>query len=670
MNCGVGLRRSPPFRCKPSSLSAENLLSASTKLSNQRTDQLSKFTNRNHGKEEREDLAGSCCPSCNRDSRAQIALRCVANLITYHNITSTKFTDPQFKIGAVESQVFLGNGNSTCVINGGDSVIWRRPAEGEWTIIKDDVRPDDVQQGRVGDCWFITALAVAAERPSLIHKLLLTDEVNKVGAYCVRLCKDGRWTSVVVDDILPVSRRSGNVLCSRGRRHQLWVCLLEKALAKLCGGYQGIVAGRCAEGLALVTGATCVSIALGSTENREDKENMNEDVAWNLLTDAFNRKFLMCAMCSNSSLSESEFISRGLIHNHAYSIRCFSQDAMHGRRIILMNPWKPREPISMSFKDFVIFFDSADICRVRDILSENYDQSFTNQPNIDSHCISKNENSWLTRRLFGNFKENMYIVTVNKACKLDMSLFRTLGPTRNRSDGESIAIIMLKCNENNRTRFSFFQNSDRANSKSVSLIIDELKEGKYIVIPVIFSKYQSIQKPKFTLSVHYPNLANVNVVSTIPDPKLLRHALIALAVKKGNCVRLTKNIIVYDMSYKWDGIICVVQNSNDEDSVQFEVEFQALSNVVHSRSVYREGGGCILFGNSPKYIKDVIPAKSWQIVFIASRDRPRERFYVKHKYNFKIMKGFSANIINHQPCLCDKDTLHNPILFSSCTVCI
>ena len=61
----------------------------------------------------------------------------------------------------------------------------------------------------------------------------------------VRFFKFGKELFVVVDDFLPVDEHNDYVFAKSEEENEIWPCILEKAYAKLYGGYENIVEGQC-----------------------------------------------------------------------------------------------------------------------------------------------------------------------------------------------------------------------------------------------------------------------------------------------------------------------------------------------------------------------------------------------------------------------------------------
>ncbi|KAF4707309.1 hypothetical protein FOZ63_024754, partial [Perkinsus olseni] len=91
-----------------------------------------------------------------------------------------------------------------------------------WEVIRGEPSPDDIRQGALGNCWFVGALSLLAQKPKLVESILSSSrEYNPVGAYVVRLCRDGVWHNVIVDDTFPCTRL-GTLAYTKAARRQLW----------------------------------------------------------------------------------------------------------------------------------------------------------------------------------------------------------------------------------------------------------------------------------------------------------------------------------------------------------------------------------------------------------------------------------------------------------------
>ena len=87
----------------------------------------------------------------------------------------------------------------------------------------------------------------------------------------MRICKDGVWQAVIVDDFIPCDSVTKNPLFSRANGNELWVLLLEKAYAKLHGSYYSLNVGSTKEALSDLTGKHVIQ-----TDSKDLRNSKND----------------------------------------------------------------------------------------------------------------------------------------------------------------------------------------------------------------------------------------------------------------------------------------------------------------------------------------------------------------------------------------------------------
>jgi len=102
-------------------------------------------------------------------------------------------------------------------------------------VIAEDVDPQDICQGELGDCYFLAVISACAEEPRRVLERFITKSVNSAAVYLVTLYVNGVVTPIIVDDWLP-SVYNKAAFCS-SKCDEIWGCILEKAWAKLHGSY-------------------------------------------------------------------------------------------------------------------------------------------------------------------------------------------------------------------------------------------------------------------------------------------------------------------------------------------------------------------------------------------------------------------------------------------------
>jgi calpain-15 len=80
-----------------------------------------------------------------------------------------------------------------------------------------------------------------AETAECVEARFVTKEVNDAGIYLMSFYINGIKTPVVVDDYIPT--RGEGPCFARSNDGELWVCLMEKAWAKLYGTYARMEGG-------------------------------------------------------------------------------------------------------------------------------------------------------------------------------------------------------------------------------------------------------------------------------------------------------------------------------------------------------------------------------------------------------------------------------------------
>ncbi|XP_013069901.2 calpain-D-like [Biomphalaria glabrata] len=487
-----------------------------------------------------------------------------------------------------------------------------------WVVYRTPM-PEDISQGILGNCWFFSALAVLAERCHLVEHIVISKEMCKEGVYQVRLCKDGLWKTILIDDYLPCN--SKNLIFAQARRRQLWVPFIEKAMAKLYGSYEALVAGKCIEGLATLTGAPCESIPLQAEGTRG--EDICADLIWAKLLSCRDLNFLMGASCGggNMNAKEEDFAQVGLRSKHSYSILDI-QDLEGNKLVRLRNPWgryswkgawsddSPKwKDVSeasrnkllsfgeehgvfwMEFSDLMRYFDSIDVCKIRP--------------------------GWEERRIQGAFPIN----GTSPLKLIKLSIFHTteveLGLFQESSRGTNGNKFLLDlCIE-------VLKETQNAQLVSVGkLVVHSSRQlrgfvgchhmfspGEYILVPLAFNQWRKVpdlskvSHPSYVLTVH--SSKKLMVTENICDrPYLLCDALIQLAVTKGSREELRPGVTAYSLMKGWAGCIFVVENCLESKSIHLTTDCTNSMNIVSTRETLTT--------------MDIIPPFHRQVILILS----------------------------------------------------
>ena len=109
------------------------------------------------------------------------------------------------------------------------------PSEQGYTLWgSSGIRPDDIGQGAIGDCWFISAAAAVAEDYKRIERLFLNTEMSDdVGIYALNVYALGLPVTITIDDFIPYLEYYGPPFVTAGPDKSIWGSIVEKGIAKM-----------------------------------------------------------------------------------------------------------------------------------------------------------------------------------------------------------------------------------------------------------------------------------------------------------------------------------------------------------------------------------------------------------------------------------------------------
>uniref|UniRef100_A0A1Y1LE04 Calpain catalytic domain-containing protein n=1 Tax=Photinus pyralis TaxID=7054 RepID=A0A1Y1LE04_PHOPY len=237
--------------------------------------------------------------------RARGAVQDFYELRDYHVDNGTLFEDPEFP---ADSSSLTHNGRTD------RHYEWLRPGEivDDPQLFVEGYSRFDVQQGELGDCWLLAAVANLTLYRRLFFQIVPDDQgfdEKYAGIFHFRFWQYGRWIDVVIDDRLP-TYRGQLVYLHSNEENEFWSALLEKAYAKLHGSYEALKGGSTCEAMEDFTG--------GVTEMYEMKSSPPN--LFKIILKAYERGSLMgCSLEPDPHVLEAE-TPEGLIRGHAYSI--------------------------------------------------------------------------------------------------------------------------------------------------------------------------------------------------------------------------------------------------------------------------------------------------------------------------------------------------------------
>lgn len=225
-----------------------------------------------------------------------------------------KFIDSAFPLSiAIGNDKFL----NPEIIN--SDIELRRPEEifGEnYRLFNKQIEVNDNFQGGIGNCYLISTLAALAKYPPVIFNIF--HKINRIkGYYEIKIKSNDKWYLVIIDDLLPVNKKTGSFVFSDTNTNEIWTLLIEKAWAKFLGSYSKIESG------------SPFIVFSSFTDFKTNIHLRSETNMQSILTSQFKNGSIIVLQSPSDKCQNDEIAA-----NHAYTLMNIKNE-----EIVVRNPW-------------------------------------------------------------------------------------------------------------------------------------------------------------------------------------------------------------------------------------------------------------------------------------------------------------------------------------------
>nr|XP_023671772.1 calpain-5-like [Paramormyrops kingsleyae]XP_023671773.1 calpain-5-like [Paramormyrops kingsleyae] len=419
-------------------------------------------------------------------------------------------------------------------------VVWKRPGEicEKPRLFVEGISSHDLNQGMLGNCWFVAACSCLAIKPHLWKKVIPDWKgqewnpklpQNYAGIFHFQFWIFGEWLDVVVDDRLPTI--DGKlVYCHSTSKNEFWSALLEKAYAKLFLCYENLDGGLAADAVMDFCGAMSEFIDLKARKYRSD---VAQDTLFQYLSKVHNRDGIISSSIRASQSEREARMNCGLVKGHAYGLTGLRRTQLGKQKFLMVrlrNPWgntewtgawcdgsqewqrvgsKERKMMNltvkddgefwMAFSDWCRYFMDADVCHVISTAPEAMGKTMhTGKWTKDrgaklnrSGGNLNNEKTFLQnpQYLFDVVREEEEVLI--DLIQRDMRMQKVFGQEENLAIGFSVMKVenLRESRVNTLKTERIVATSEYILSRSV-FMRETFRKGSYVVIPTTFSPGQ------------------------------------------------------------------------------------------------------------------------------------------------------------------------------------